>query len=64
MIKMTAFHDLLQKDVSRQEFLKYMGIGALTVVGIMPLLNSLTSVNMTPMAKKSTQGYGSTPYGH
>lgn len=64
MPKSNALHNLLQKDVSRQDFLKYMGVGVLTVVGIMPLLNSLTSGHMAPMGKKSNQGYGSTPYGH
>lgn len=48
---------LLERKVSRREFLAYIGAAILAVTGITALLKSLGQT------QKSSLGYGSGPYG-
>ena len=62
MINIAGLSDLLQKDVSRHEFLKYMGAGFLALIGITSIVKNLSSLTSTH-SKKATSGYGGSPYG-
>lgn len=59
-------HELLQKEVSRKEFLRYVGAAILGVIGVTQILNSLQK-SLAPPKKIETSekvsGYGMTPYG-
>ncbi len=63
MIKVNAINDLLKQEVSRKEFLKYMGAGVLALIGITTLLNNLSALNSSQSGKKANVGYGSNYYG-
>lgn len=57
-------NDLLQKEVSRKEFLKYIGVAILGVIGITQLLNNLQkSLAPKQIEHKQPTGYGASPYG-
>lgn len=64
MVKLESVHDLLQKDVSRQEFLRYIGIGLLGLIGVTSMLQNLhlSSGQQTPKQAR-TSGYGYSAYG-
>ena len=67
MIDLSNFHELMEKDVSRKEFLSYVGVALLSVVGVGSFLKnlqqplSLNSIDK-PGAKK-VAGYGMSAYG-
>ena len=52
--------ELLQKDMSRKDFLRFIGMGLLAVGGINTLLKSFENAGKT---QKKSAGYGSSPYG-
>lgn len=52
----SKIQDLLQKDMTRKEFLKYTGSLLLMVTGVFSFFNAITN----PIR---TKGYGSQPYG-
>jgi hypothetical protein len=59
---------LLHKDMSRKEFLRVMGTGALGVVGITGFLQNLNKMagvqtSTGAQTKQMSSGYGSSPYG-
>lgn len=59
---------LLQKEMSRKEFLATMGFGVASVMGLSTLLQAVTGKSIMPSVLGSTQksqgyGYGSSPYG-
>ncbi len=56
-------HELLEKDMSRKEFIKYMIAGLLAVVGVTSILNNLSSLSSTQDHDKALSGYGVSPYG-
>lgn len=62
-MKLIAIHDLLQKDISRQEFFKYMGAGFLALIGITSLINNLAALDPAHKTKKISKGYGTSAYG-
>ncbi len=41
---MTKFQDILTREMSRKEFLKYVGVVILSVIGVNALLKSLNPV--------------------
>jgi len=58
---MKQLQGLMQKEMSRKEFLATIGLGIVTVMGFSTLVNTL-------MGSKNNQqqanvGYGSNPYG-
>ena len=53
------FKSLLYKPMTRTEFLKYLGVMVLSLIGISHILNSLNLDNHNSV----TSGYGSTNYG-
>lgn len=52
------FDSLMQKPLSRKQFLQHVGILALAVIGLGPLLHLLTGSH-----DKTDGGYGVTPFG-
>lgn len=52
--------NVMQKELSRREFLSYIGAGILAVIGVTGLLKSLGLHTPQP---KSTMGYGGGAYG-
>lgn len=55
-----AVSGALDSQMDRKEFLKYVGISALGLVGITSIIKSL---QMNAPRQKSSNGYGSSPYG-
>ncbi|HVS78690.1 MAG TPA: hypothetical protein VHD84_00140 [Candidatus Saccharimonadales bacterium] len=53
----TDLHELLRKEVSRQEFLRTVGIGVVSLLGLSSLLK------LAGHKSHSTRGYGASPYG-
>lgn len=61
---MIKIQELLQEEISRKDFLKYIGLALLSMVGVASFLQSLASnFSKSTTAKKEIGGYGSTPYG-
>ena len=56
----SRFKDLLQTKMNRKEFLQYAGASLLAIIGVTGLLNSITK---NVGSKRSSGGYGSSPYG-
>ncbi len=57
---------LLNKEMTRKQFLGHIAVGILTITGISAALNSMTGSSSKSQAKvnnKSNDGYGGTPYG-
>lgn len=52
-------HDLLQKDMTRKEFLRIIGVGLLAIGGV----NSLLKAFEHPQKTKQKAGYGVSAYG-
>jgi hypothetical protein len=52
---------LMQKEMSRQDFLKTLGIGMLSLFGFSSAIKMMTG--LTGGHKVATNGYGSSPYG-
>jgi len=53
----TQIQDLLQKEVSRKEFLRHLGIGLISIMGLSTL------VKLSGYKHHDAHGYGSSPYG-
>lgn len=62
MANLTPANKLLQKEVSRKEFLSIVGVGAVTVAGASSLLHFLTG-NKKLSRSTRANSYGSNPYG-
>lgn len=56
------FQELLEQEVDRREFLTYLGIAALTVMGISGLLHAL-SQPLHRGIRHTNQGFGGGAYG-
>lgn len=58
---------LLNKEMTRKQFLGHIAVGILTITGISAALNSMTGSNSKSQQargkKKSNDGYGGTAYG-
>lgn len=55
---------LMQREMSRQEFLVTLGFGLASVLGFSSLLRFLTGKSLsTQLRGHSSLGYGSSPYG-
>ena len=54
----------MEKKVSRKEFLRYLGIILLSLIGITNILNNLQQIiNKSTQQTKSSRGYGMSAYG-
>lgn len=64
MVGLDKFNDLLQQDVSRKEFLRYIGIALLSLIGVASMLQSLSGAANTATQKQTkNSGYGASAYG-
>jgi TRAP-type mannitol/chloroaromatic compound transport system permease small subunit len=66
MIAMDKVHELMQEEVTRKEFLRYVGIALLSLVGVANLLQSINHVvtpSVTRTNKVQSSGYGVSAYG-
>lgn len=56
---------LMKREMSRQDFLKTLGIGALSLFGFSSVIKMMSGMNggTSSHHKIVTNGYGSTPYG-
>ena len=54
--------NILQKQVSRKEFLSIIGLAMLSIVGMSHILKLLTGKSLETHSALQT-GYGNTPYG-
>jgi hypothetical protein len=52
---------LLQKDMTRQEFLVTLGLGVASIFGFSTIIRLLTGHSLD---RHASRGYGSSPYGH
>lgn len=64
MVGFDKFQDLLQQDVTRKEFLRYVGIALLSLIGVASMLQNLNGAVNTPIQKDAKgSGYGTSAYG-
>ena len=54
---------LMQKEVSRADFLRYIGVALLGMVGITNFLKALQGASTHKSSRKISTGYGGTVYG-
>lgn len=58
---MLRIHDLMEKEMTRKEFLATLGFGVATIMGFSTLLQLLGKKN--PFHQTSSYGYGGGVYG-
>jgi predicted tellurium resistance membrane protein TerC len=63
MINKKIFNELLQKDMSRKQFLQMAGAAVLSVIGFTAFLKNLEKFAGHHSGKKVERGYGSSSYG-
>lgn len=60
------FHDLINKELSRKDFLKFMAGAMLAILGMNNFIAYLLHVNRTgkiPVVNESSQGFGTRKFG-
>lgn len=60
---MNKIQELMQQEISRQEFLRYIGVAILGIIGVSSLLQNLTSLSSSKSNHQESGGYGASPYG-
>lgn len=55
--------NILNKEMSRKEFLSYMGLMTITATGAFGVLNRMNDLDMFKFYPKQTKGFGSDSYG-
>ena len=60
---MQKLHGLVQKEMTRKEFLATLGFGLATVFGLSTLVRLLTGKDNNPFQQNSSVGYGGGSYG-
>lgn len=63
---MSKLNEIMQQEISRQEFLRYIGLALLSLFGVAAFLQNLSNLvgqKSTPKSEQSSAGYGMTPYG-
>ena len=64
MTTVGKLQELFQKEVSRKDFLRYIGVALLGLVGVSALIQNLTtSLGSKPQKTPKAGGYGRSPYG-
>lgn len=67
MISWHKVDELMQQEVSRKDFLRYVGLALLSMVGISSMLQniqtSLGGHDAKADSRRQTSGYGSSAYG-
>lgn len=60
---MKKVHELMQKEMTRKEFLATVGFGVATMFGLSAMLKFLTGRDNPLQQNNSSLGYGNGPYG-
>jgi hypothetical protein len=60
---MQKLNDIMQKEMTRKEFLATLGFGVATVFGLATLIRLITGKDNNPFTQQSTLGYGNGAYG-
>ncbi len=63
---MNKIQEVMQQELSRKDFIKYIGIALLSMVGVASFLQNLTNnLQSSSMSSPKPQvgGYGGSPYG-
>ena len=55
--------NILNKEMSRKDFLRYLGIMTITATGAFGVLNRLNDADWLKFYANQTNGYGSNSYG-
>lgn len=64
MVGFDKFHDLLQHDVSSKEFLRYIAIAILCLIGVASMLQNLAGVTPVQVEQETKNSvYSSSIYG-
>ncbi len=65
MKQVTPLQSMLQREVSRQEFLTMAGLGVVSLMGLSSIIKFLTGKNHLQQSQLSSdsKGYGSSAYG-
>ncbi|MGB4761747.1 MAG: hypothetical protein WBP12_00120 [Candidatus Saccharimonas sp.] len=53
---------VLEQEMDRKEFIKYVGVGAMLMLGGNMIIGALTGLNKA-QTRKSSVGYGNSSYG-
>lgn len=63
-VPLDELQELMQKEMSRKEFLRIVGAGVLGIIGVTGLLQNLHKLaGAHTKQNQSVSGYGSSPYG-
>ena len=62
MEEKTPYHQLLEKELSRGEFIATLGFGLVSLMGFSSIIKFLTGKSSKHFASQN-KGYGSSPYG-
>lgn len=54
---------LLEKEMDRTDFLKHVGVAAITLIGIPVIIKTLSTVGTSTVQPSKSSGYGSSAYG-
>jgi hypothetical protein len=55
---------IMQKEMTRQEFLMTLGLGLASIMGFSTIIHLLTGRSVgNHLSSQQTSGYGSSPYG-
>jgi hypothetical protein len=60
---MEKINELMQKDMTRREFLAAAGLGLASIFGFAAILRILTGKSLGSSRQNSTYGYGGGAYG-
>lgn len=65
MVQIDQLQELLEKDMSRGEFLRYVGIAILSVIGVANMANNINKAIVVHKnsGSKQSAGYGMSAYG-
>lgn len=67
MIDTRHLQELMEREVSRKEFLRYVGVAFLSVIGVSNIIKNLNQPLQLPnsqhTATKEVSGYGMSAYG-
>lgn len=66
MVDLSKFQELLEQDMSRKEFLRYVGVAILGIVGVTNFANNVSKsvlVTNKNTTGKNASGYGMSAYG-
>lgn len=59
---MQKINELMQKEMTRKEFLATVGFGIASIFGLSAIIKLLTSKE-SPLGQRDDYGYGGGPYG-